>query len=75
MPVPKKFVTLNEDEDTEYYNYVQSLRNYNAKSTMRSDRVSQYESGRYEKGSLKQRIFEPLAGAQTLKNGTVFYEV
>lgn len=42
---------------------------------MRSERVSKFESGRFERGSFKQRIFEPLAGAKTLENGTVFYEV
>ncbi len=42
---------------------------------MKGERVNQFESGRYERGSLKQRIFEPLAGAKTLENGTIFYEV
>lgn len=58
----------------EYYNYVKSLEDYNAQ-TMRSDRVSRFESGRFERGSLKQRIFEPLADAQVLENGTVFFEL
>jgi len=40
-----------------------------------SARVSKFESGKYEKGSIKQRIFEPLAGAKTLANGTLYYEV
>jgi len=69
-----KFSTLSAQEDFEYYNYVRSLEDYN-KTPMRSERVSQFESGRYERGSLKQRIFEPLAAAKTLENGTIFYEV
>lgn len=40
-----------------------------------SARVSKFESGKYEKGSIKQRIFEPLAGAKKLANGTLYYEV
>ncbi len=42
---------------------------------MTGDRISRFESGRYERGSLKQRLFEPLAGAVKLENGTTFYEV
>lgn len=74
-PIAKRFSTLNEDEDNEYYNYVRSVEEYNKKPSMRSTRISQFNSGRYEQGSLQQRIFEPLAGAHTLENGTVFYEV
>jgi hypothetical protein len=69
-----KFSTLNQQEDLEYYNYQQSLEAYN-NTPMVQKRVSQFESGRYELGSLKQRIFEPLANARTLENGTIFYEV
>jgi len=69
-----KLTTLSEEEDLEYYNYIRNLQEYNSQP-MKSARVSQFESGAYERGSLKQRIFEPLAGAQTLENGTVFYEV
>ena len=57
-----KLTTLSEEEDLEYYNYIKNLQEYN-KQPMKGDRVSQFESGRYERGSLKQRIFEPLAGA------------
>ena len=73
-PQPKKFSTLSSEEDQEYYNYVRSLEEYNKKDVS-SQRVSRFESGRYERGSLKQRIFEPLAGAKKLENGTLFYEV
>ena len=73
QPVAKKYVTLSEEEDQEYYNYLRQLEDYNAQPS--STRVSRYESGRYERGSLKQRIFEPLAGARKLENGTLFYEV
>lgn len=73
-PVPKKFSTLSEEEDQEYYEYVRGLQEYNKKQ-MAGDRVSRFESGRFERGSMKQRLFEPLAGAVKLENGTTFYEV
>lgn len=38
-------------------------------------RVSQYESGRFERGSLAQRVFEPMAGAKRNENGTLVYQV
>ena len=69
-----KLTTLSEEEDLEYYNYIRNLQEYNSQP-MKSERTSRFESGAYERGSLKQRIFEPLAGAKTLENGTVFYEV
>jgi len=72
--VAKKFVTLSDEEDMEYYRYVKSLEEYN-KESENLHRINRFSAGRFEKGSLKQRIFEPLADAQTLENGTVFYEV
>ena len=71
---PAQYSTLNEDEDLEYYNYVKSLEDYNRQQA-KPQRVSRFESGRYERGSLKQRIFEPLADATVLENGTVFLEL
>jgi len=38
-------------------------------------RISEYESGRFEKGSLAQKLFEPLATAKKLENGSLFYKV
>ena len=73
-PAVKKFSTLSEEEDQEYFNYVQSLEAYN-KEDAGPKNVSRFESGRYERGTLLQRIFEPLAGAKTLESGTVFLEI
>ena len=73
-PVAKKFSTLSEEEDEEYYNYVRSVQEY-TKKPIAPERVSRFESGRYERGSMKQRIFEPLAGAEKLENGTTFLEI
>ena len=73
-PLVKKYSTLSDEEDMEYYNYTRSLEDYN-KEAVKPARISQFESGRYERGSMKQRIFEPLAGARKLDNGTLFYEI
>ena len=73
-PVQKKYNTLSEEEDEQYYNYVKSLQEYNAKDAA-SANLSRFESGKYERGSMLQRLFEPLAGAKTLENGTVFLEI
>lgn len=73
-PVAKKFSTLSEEEDQEYFNYVKSLEEYNSQSAAPKN-LSRFESGRYERGSLLQRLLEPLADAQTLDNGTVFLEI
>lgn len=73
-PKVRQFSTLNEEEDAEYFNYVQSLADYN-RSVPAPNRQSQFSSGRFEKGSFLQRMLEPLAGARKLDNGTLYYEV
>ena len=63
-PTVKKFSTLNEEEDVEYYNYIRAVEEYKAKAAKgASQRISQFRSGRYELGSLQQVLFEPLASA------------
>ena len=73
-PIPKKYVTQSAEEDLEYYNYIKSLELYNEKKTV-STRIGPLESGLYERGSLKQKMFEPFAHAQTLENGTLYLEM
>ena len=70
----KKYNTLSKEEDKQFFEYLKSVEEYNA-SGVKPDRVDQFESGRYERGSLKQRLFEPLAGGKRQENGTLFYEV
>ena len=48
---PRKFNTTNAKEDEQFFNYYQSLQQYNVEAKNAS-RVSQYESGRFERGSL-----------------------
>jgi len=75
-PVTPKYSTLNKGDDEEYYNYYRSLQDYNKKRSMRgADRLSQFNSGRYEIGSMKQRILEPLAGAAKDSNGTLQWTI
>ena len=59
---PQRLNTTNSKDDEQFYRYYQSLEKYNAEAKVAS-RISQYESGRFERGSLAQRVFEPLAGA------------
>jgi hypothetical protein len=68
-----KLNTLNEDEDVDFYNYQQSLNDY--QKTSDPVRVSQFESGRYERGTLLQKIFEPLAGARRNDDGTLVFQM
>ena len=70
----KKLNTTNSKEDEQFYKYYKSLQEYNSKVDAPA-RISQYESGRFERGSLAQRVFEPLAGARRNENGTLVYEV
>lgn len=73
---PAQYSTLNEEEDAEFYRISQKMAEYKAEAPNKAiKRVSQFESGRYERGSFQQRIFEPLAGAKRLENGAVFYKV
>jgi len=65
--------TLSEEEDRHFFEYMQELKNYKSEKG-KTTRVSQFESGRYKKGSLKQRLFEPLAGASRDANGTLVFE-
>lgn len=74
VPKQKKYNTLNEEEDSQFFEYLKRVKEYN-QSNKTTGRVDQYESGRYPLGSLMQRIAEPLAGAKKLENGARFYEV
>lgn len=75
-PTTKKFSTLSDEEDLEYFNIIRSTEEYKANAAKKAGpNATQFNSGRYELGSLQQVLFEPLASAKTLDNGTVFYEV
>jgi len=69
----KKLNTLSEEEDEHFYNYMKELESY--KSQKPTCDPSQFESGRYERGSLLQRMFEPLALATRNADGTLVLNV
>jgi hypothetical protein len=70
-PVEPKFTTAGDEEDQDYFNYQQAMDDYN------SDNKSVFKhSGKkqlYTKGSLMQKIMDPLAGATTDKDGALHY--
>lgn len=67
----EQFLTFSEEEDAQFFNYVKSVNSYKvAKPVSRSQAKS-----KYERGSLAQRIFDPLAGATRNENGTLVYQV
>ena len=73
VPKTKKYNTLNEEEDKQFYEHLKRLQEHNQQSEA-TEQVDQFESGKYARGSLSQKIFEPLAGAKKLENGTRFIE-
>ena len=70
---PKQYSTLTDEEDLEYYAYSKALEDYN-KQPLGSG-VSTTQKPKYEVGSMRQRMFDPLAGATKQPNGTLFYEL
>lgn len=74
-PKVKQFLTTSEEEDQQYYNYMKSLSDYNKKLGHEGKPLNQMESGKYERGSMMQRVFEPLAGAVNISNGGLFMEI
>ena len=71
----KQFMTTSEEEDEQYFNYMKSLQAYNKKIVQQDKPLNFMESGKYERGSLLQRIFEPLAGSMKLENGGIYLEI
>lgn len=72
VPKQKKFATVNKKDDEQFFRYKQALEQY--KNEAPAPLVAARPT-RYERGSLLQRVFDPLAGATRLPNGALFYEV
>ena len=71
--VPEKLLTQNEEEDLDFFEYQKSLEEYNTGGAQ-----SELKGGRkplYERGSLLQKMIDPLAGAPRDQNGSVVYTV
>lgn len=73
-PVPKKYLTTNEEEDQDFYEYQQSVAAYNAGGAGEAA-LSGAATPRYEQGSLMQRIGDPFAGAPRDADGALVYTV
>lgn len=73
-PVPKKYLTTNEEEDQDFYEYQQSVAAYNAGGAGEAA-LSGAATPRYEPGSLMQRIGDPFAGAPRDADGALVYTV
>ena len=72
VPKQKKFTTIGQKDDEQFYRYQQSLQEY--KNDM-PERIRVGKPERYQRGSLLQKVFDPLAGAEKLENGALFYKV
>jgi len=67
-------LTQNEEEDLDFYEYQKSLEEYNS-SGADKDGLEGGKKPKYEKGSLLQRVIDPLAGAPVDEDGSVVYSV
>jgi len=72
-PVDPKYVTGGEEEDLDYFEYQKSLDAYHADDTKQKAAAS--GTSKYEKGSLMQRIMDPLADATRDENGSILHYV
>ena len=66
----QKFATLSKKDDETFFRYKQALQEYNAEAPKPLN-ILRIE--RYERGTLLQRVFDPLAGAVRDENGTLVY--
>ena len=71
-PKPKKYATLGKAEDEQFYAYKKALAEYNNDMP---ERVYGKDHLKYAKGTLLQKILDPLANSKRLENGAIFYEV
>ena len=67
-----KLNTASEEEDQDYFDYEQSLEEYNNDS---APAFTPSGSSQYERGSLLQRIMDPFAHASRDENGAIMYNV
>ena len=72
FPKTKKFATTSKKEDEQFFRYKQALQDYNSEEL---PALPSAQRERFERGSMLQRIFDPLAGARKLENGAYFYKV
>lgn len=73
-PREKKYHTNSKKEDEAFYKYEQSLKEYMDAPIEAAEPAKVY-SGRYKRGSLAQKMFDPLAMATKNEDGTLIFEV
>lgn len=71
-PKKARFTTTGSKDDEQFFKYKQALDDYNSQAI---SPVILPKKERYERGSVLQKIFEPLAGSEKLDNGAIFYRV
>lgn len=72
-PVDPKYTTAGEAEDQDYFEYQQALDEYNSETKSVFKHSGKKQA--YPKGSLMQKIMDPLAGAHTDHDGALHYHV
>lgn len=73
-PTQKKYLTKTKADDEAFFRYHQSVKEMNDSYQKRAPAHKPYKS-RYPRGSLAQRIFDPLATAYTDENGTLTVDI
>jgi hypothetical protein len=73
QPEAKKYLTGSEEEDQDFYEYEQSVAEYNQGGA--GKKLQGAGRTKYERGSLLQKIHDPFAGAPRDEDGAIVYEV
>lgn len=69
VPAAPQYLTKTEEEDDDAADYERQLAEYNQAQIQK---VATHE-GKYEKGSLMQKMFDPFAGAAKAEDGAIEY--
>lgn len=70
-PRDKKYFTISPEEDQIFYRYKKSVEEYN--SSIFTERAKPAQ--KYAKGSLLQKMLDPMAGAVRQENGAILYTI
>lgn len=74
QPVAKKYATQGEDEDQDFFDYEQSVDDYN-NAPAQSSKLYGQEKSIYERNSMLQRILDPFNGAGSDEHGTIVMNI
>jgi len=67
-------LTANEKEDKDFFRYAQSVKEFNYEKEPAKKRPKPYTS-RYPRGSIVQRLFDPMAVAQRNDEGSMEFNL